>query len=183
MSIVVLISGTGTNLQAIIDSGLEVSHVISNISEAPGLLRAEKARIPWSVYPRLQDLEKYTTEICKQEDPNYIILAGFMRILNPNFIHEWNRKIINIHPSLLPAFKGNSAIKDAWEYGVKVTGVTVHYVDEGMDTGQIIAQKAIRITGNDTLKSLEKKIHKVEHKMYPQVIGQMLTGFWPNGIY
>ena len=96
---------------------------------------------------------------------------------------QGDRKIINIHPSLLPAFKGNSAIKDAWEYGAKVTGVTVHYVDEGMDTGQIIAQKAIRITGNDTLKSLEKKIHKVEHKMYPQVIGQMLTGFWPNGIY
>ena len=175
MSTVVLISGSGTNLQAILDAGIPVSHVISNTSEAQGLRRVEKARIPWSSYKATHILEKETTIICQQKNIKLIILAGFMRILGEEFIQTWRNKIVNVHPSLLPAFKGGYAIKQAWEYGVKVTGVTIHYVDERMDEGEIIAQKIVNVTKKDTLETLEQKIHKVEHKLYPTVIKKLLN--------
>ena len=98
-----------------------------------------------------------------------------MRILGEEFIQTWRNKIVNVHPSLLPAFKGGYAIKQAWEYGVKVTGVTIHYVDERMDEGEIIAQKIVNVTKKDTLETLEQKIHKVEHKLYPTVIKKLLN--------
>jgi len=166
MSIVVLISGSGTNLQAILDAGIPVSHVISNTSEAQGLRRAENARIPWSSYKATHILEK---------DIKLIVLAGFMRILGEQFIYRWRNKIVNVHPSLLPAFKGAHAIKRAWEYGVKVTGVTIHYVNEQIDEGEIIAQKTVNVTKKDTLETLERKIHKIEHKLYPTIIKKLLN--------
>ena len=175
MSIVVLISGSGTNLQAILDAGIPVSHVISNTSEAQGLRRAEKAGICWSSYKVIHILERETTAICEAKDIKLIVLAGFMRILGEKFISRWRNKIVNVHPSLLPAFKGAHAIKEAWEYGVKVTGVTIHYVDERMDEGDIIAQKIVNVTKKDTLETLEQKIHKVEHKLYPAVIKKLLN--------
>ena len=97
-----------------------------------------------------------------------------MRLLNPGFVRRWESHIINIHPSLLPAFKGASAIKQAYDYGCRMTGVTIHYVDEGMDTGKIIAQQECRISKRDTLETLEKKIHAIEHKLYRNVIRELL---------
>ena len=97
-----------------------------------------------------------------------------MKLLSSKFVKRWEGKIINIHPSLLPSFKGAHAIEQAFDYGVKVTGVTVHYVDRGMDTGPVIAQQVVRIAKRDTIETLEEKIHKVEHKLYPKVIKDLL---------
>ena len=103
-----------------------------------------------------------------------VILAGFMKILSPNFISKYEDKIINLHPSLLPSFKGREGIKDAFEYGVKVTGVTVHYVDSGIDTGKIIAQEAVVVEDKDTLETLEEKIHEIEYRLYIEALKMVL---------
>lgn len=174
MAIVVLISGSGTNLQSIIDAGLLIKFVMSDKHNAYGLERARKAKIPTLSQPKLGSLENSITKLCVANKVNLIVLAGFMRLLNPEFIKRWKGKIVNIHPSLLPSFKGAHAIEKAFEYGVKVTGVTVHYVDEGMDTGSIIAQQAVKVAKRDTVETLEEKIHKVEHKLYPKVIKDLL---------
>lgn len=184
MSIVVLLSGSGTNLQAIMDAGhpfinegrINVKFVMSDRHDAYGLTRAKEKKIPTLSQPRLNLLEKEVTKLCKANKVELIVLAGFMRLLNPGFVKKWNGKIINIHPSLLPSFKGAHAIKKAYDYGVKYTGVTVHYVDKGMDTGSIIAQEVVPIKKSDTLASLEEKIHKAEHKLYPNTIRELLNG-------
>ncbi|MCX5706345.1 MAG: phosphoribosylglycinamide formyltransferase, partial [Candidatus Omnitrophica bacterium] len=112
----------------------------------------------------------------KENNIDLIVLAGFMRILSSGFVNAYRGRIINIHPALLPFFKGEEGIKDAFNYGVKVTGVTVHFVDEEMDHGAIILQKEIRIEESDTLELLEAKIHKVEHKLYPEAIKLFAEG-------
>lgn len=106
----------------------------------------------------------------KENNVELIVLAGFMRILSKEFVNRYKGRIINIHPSLLPAFKGACAIKDAFDFGAKVTGVTVHFVDEKMDNGPVILQSAVKIEEDDTLETLEKKIHKLEHSVYPEAI-------------
>ena len=184
MSIVVLLSGSGTNLQAIMDAGnpfidegrINVKFVMSDRHDAYGLTRAKEKKIPTVSQPRLNLLEKEVTKLCKANKVELIVLAGFMRLLTPGFVKKWKGKIINIHPSLLPSFKGAHAIKKAYDYGVKYTGVTVHYVDKGMDTGSIITQEVVPIKKSDTLASLEEKIHKVEHKLYPNTIRELLNG-------
>jgi phosphoribosylglycinamide formyltransferase-1 len=112
----------------------------------------------------------------KKEKINLIILAGFMRILSKTFIRKHKNRIINIHPSLLPSFKGKQGAKDALDYGVKITGVTVHFVDELVDHGPIIIQEAVKINTNDNLRSLERKIHRIEHRIYPKAIKLFLEG-------
>ena len=184
MSIVVLLSGSGTNLQAIMDAGhpftnegrINVKFVMSDKHDAYGLKRAQKRKIPTLSQPKLKSLEKSVTKLCKANKVELIVLAGFMRLLNPGFIKKWEKKIINIHPSLLPSFKGAHAIEQAYNYGVKYTGVTVHYVDKGMDTGSIIAQEVVPIKKSDSLNDLHAKIHKVEHRLYPNVIRGILNG-------
>jgi len=113
-------------------------------------------------------------KIINIEKPDLIVLAGFMKIIPSFFVKKYKGKIINIHPSLLPAFKGVNAIEKAYNYGVKYTGVTVHFVDEGVDTGKIIEQEVLKIEEHDTLEKLEEKIHKIEHKLYPSVIERFL---------
>ena len=184
MSIVVLLSGSGTNLQAIMDAGhpfinegrIKVKFVMSDKHNAYGLERAQKRKIPTLSQPKLKSLEKSVTKLCKANKVELIVLAGFMRLLSPSFVKKWEKKIINIHPSLLPSFKGAQAIEQAYNYGVKYTGVTVHYVDEGMDTGEIIAQEIVPIKKSESLNDLYAKIHKVEHKLYPNVIREILNG-------
>lgn len=107
---------------------------------------------------------------------DYIVLAGFMRILSADFINRYENKIINLHPSLLPAFKGKNGIEDAFNYGVKVTGVTVHFVDAGIDTGKIIDQTAVIIEDGDTLATLEEKIHQTEYELYPAALKKVFDG-------
>lgn len=182
LTIGVLISGSGSNLQAIIDQKekgslpVEISCVISNKETAYGLERAKKHGIPsYFVNPKeystREDHEKVIVSILKEHHVDIIVMAGYMRILTPWIIHEYQNRIINIHPALLPSFPGAHGIQDAFNYGVKYTGVTVHIVNEGVDSGPIIAQSVVSIDQNDTLDTLESKIHQEEHQLYPYVIG------------
>jgi len=183
MSIVVLLSGSGTNLQAIMDAGhpftgegrIDIKYVVSDKHQAYGLERAQNRKIPTVAQPQLNLLEKEVTDICIANSVELIVLAGFMRLLTPDFVKKWKKKIINIHPSLLPSFKGAHAIEQAYEYGVKYTGVTIHYVDEGMDTGPIIAQEIVPVAKSDCLNDLHAKIHKIEHRLYPTIIRELLN--------
>lgn len=188
MKIAVLISGGGTNLQAIIDSikseiikNVEIKLVLSNRKQAYGLERAKNNNID-SIYlnPKeynsREDYDKKVVEILKENKIDLVVLAGYLRWISKDFVEAFKNKIINIHPSLLPSFKGLHAIEQAYEYGVKVTGVTVHFVDETEDGGSIILQEELIINNNDTLEEIEKEIHKIEHKIYPKVIQLLAEG-------
>ena len=182
--VVVMASGEGSNFSAIVKSGIKVDRVITDNKNANVIKRAEKVNIPVFVYDRKDGDEKNGLGWSERKideaipkDVELIVLAGYMRILSPYFIEKWKDKIINIHPSLLPAFGGGChAIKDAWEHGCKVFGVTVHWVTEKVDAGPIITQRAIHKFDNDTLDSITGKIHRVEHYTYPDVIKKILQG-------
>jgi phosphoribosylglycinamide formyltransferase-1 len=178
MRVAVFASGSGTNLQAIIDAGIdtiEIGLVFSNKPDAYALERAKNHNIPTEVldHKSYKDRSEFDREIIKIIEPyklDLIILAGYMRILSSDFVRAYKGKIINIHPALLPSFPGINSARQALEYGVKYTGVTVHYVDEGVDTGPIILQSIVQIEDGDTEESLLEKIHKVEHQIYPDAI-------------
>lgn len=187
MNFAVLASGNGSNLQAIIAAvkakkiKANLALVLSDKTDAFALVRARKAKIPAVVinpkdFSDKESFDRAMVEQLRQSDVDFVILAGFMRILSVYFIKSFPNKILNIHPSLLPAFKGAHAIQDAFDYGVKVTGVTVHFVDEQIDHGAIILQEAVKILPKDTLKTLEQRIHRVEHALYPRVINIFATG-------
>jgi len=179
----VFASGRGSNLGAIIGAvankeiSAHLALVVSDQPEALALKRAQTANIPTAVFDRKKFNDRSSFEEAihselKKTGIDFIVLAGYMRILSPHFIDVYRNKILNIHPSFLPAFKGAHAIRDAFAAGVKETGVTVHFVDEEIDRGAIIAQEVVPISPQDTLDTLEEKIHKVEHKLYPQIIDQ-----------
>ncbi len=189
MNIAVFVSGNGTNLQAIIDAAArgdikaKIALVISDNNNAYALERAGKAGIETFVLnPKIfKTRENYDREIIKELEKkkiNLIVLAGFMRLLSPYFVKKYKNRVINIHPSLLPLFKGVKGIKDAFESGAKKTGVTVHFVDEELDHGPVILQEAVSIEESDTLDSLEEKIHKIEHKLYPKAIRIVMEEKW-----
>ena len=183
----VFISGNGSNLQAIIDAckqgeiKAELALVVSNKASAYGLKRAEEAGIKTVVfdpknYTNKQSVDRDMVIYLKQEKIDFIVLAGYMRLLTAFFVKQFPKKILNIHPPLLPAFKGVEGIKDAFTYGVKMTGVTVHFVNEKMDSGPIVLQEAVKIAEDDTLQTLEEKIHKAEHRLYPKAISLFAEG-------
>lgn len=185
--IAVFASGFGSNLQALIDYskekdlGGEIVLVFSNNKDAYALKRAERHGIKNVVIDpeEFETREKFDLKvmgILKKEKIDLIVLAGYMLLLSPRFVSEFRNRILNIHPALLPSFKGTHAIKDAYEYGVKVTGVTVHFVDEGMDSGPIILQEPVYVDDNDTLDKLEEKIHEVEHRIYPLAVKYFCEG-------
>ena len=187
MNIAVLCSGSGTNLQAIIDGvktgyiPAKITLVVSDNKNALALERAKKAGIETFVLDKkdFKGREAFDKEIVrnlKAKDIGLVVLAGFMRLLSPYFIKEYKNKIMNIHPALLPAFKGTEGIKDALEYGAKVTGPTVHFVDEELDHGPIILQRAVEIRGDDTEASLLERVHTEEHKIYPEAIKLFAEG-------
>jgi phosphoribosylglycinamide formyltransferase-1 len=179
--IAVFASGFGSNLQALIDynnkHGLngDIVLVFSNNKDAFALERAKKNNIK-AVFmdpARYSSREQYDSEIIEileEEKIDLVVLAGYMFLLSQEFVHRFKNKILNIHPALLPSFKGTHGIKDAYRYGVKVTGVTVHFVDGGLDSGPIILQEAVDIDSDDSVEELEEKIHKVEHKIYPEAV-------------
>jgi len=180
-----LASGQGTNLQSIINAcerkeiNAEITIVISDQPQAMALQRAKKHSIPTAIHERKRyktkkEFERAIAEDIEKAQVNLICLAGFMRIISPDFINTFKNKIINIHPSLLPSFPGLEAQKQALEYGVKFTGCTVHFVDELTDHGPIILQAAVPVMKNDTLSSLKERILKEEHKIYPKAI-QLIT--------
>ena len=174
--IAVLLSGNGSNLNAIIKKGINVSFVVSNNPEAPGLKIAQKSNIPTYSWKNLSALEVNVSELVKIHNINLVVLAGFMRLLSKEFINSLPQgSIINVHPSILPQFKGLNAIQKALESGAKYTGVTIHYVDEGVDTGEIIQQESIKIEENDTIVSLTKRLQALEHDLYPKVIKNILS--------
>lgn len=183
----VMISGSGTNLQALIDAcasgalAARVAVVISNKADAYGLERARKAGIPAvHVDPTaFGDIRKYNhalREALEAHGTQLVVMAGYMRLLGREVLHAFPGAVINLHPALLPAFPGSSAIKDAFEYGVKVTGVTVHFADEEFDRGPIIVQEPVRIEEGDTLDSLAAKIHAAEHRLLPEAVGLIADG-------
>lgn len=192
-NIAVFASGNGTNLQAIIDNiakGLlkaRLGLVVSDRKHAFALRRAKKAGLK-AVYvdPKKfrtrQDYENHLAGLLRRERVDVVVLAGFMRILTPCFVRKYRNRILNIHPALLPAFRGRDAVKEAFRWGVKVTGVTVHLVDEKVDHGPIIAQEPLTVVETETLEELEARIHILEHKMYSEAIGRILEGnFYVRG--
>jgi len=187
MNIAVFASGRGTNFAAIIKavkSGkikAKLSLLVCDNPKAQAILRAKKAGVKVALVKRedfatKKDFEIEITRRLKENKIEIILLAGFMRLLSPEFVRRYRGRILNIHPSLLPAFKGTQGIKDAFVYGAKVTGVTVHFVDEELDHGPIILQAPVEINKHDTPASLEEKIHKVEHKLYPQAVKLFVEG-------
>jgi phosphoribosylglycinamide formyltransferase-1 len=183
-NLAVFASGSGTNFQAIIDHGIDESVniplLVCDKKDAYAIERAKKAGMDCFVF-NPKDYESkagYESEIVKMlkaYDINFIALAGYMRLLGKVMLEEYEGKIVNIHPSLLPAFKGIHAIRQAIEYGVKVMGVSIHYVDSGMDTGRIIAQQSFDVLDNMSVQDIESKVHEIEHQLYPNVLKQLLT--------
>lgn len=180
----VLISGTGTNMEALLKACIagelaaETAFVGSDKLEAKGLAtaRALGAETRFFSYKEGKEAaEAAIAEAVEYTQADWIVLAGFMRILSPDFVRRYAGRIVNIHPSLLPAFPGAHGIQDAWDYGVKITGVTVHLVDEGVDSGTILAQRAVEIMPDDTLESVEEKIHKIEHSLYKETLQKLFA--------
>ena len=177
----VVVSGRGSNLQSIIDHiaegklNVEIAVVVSDHREAFALERAAKAGIPTAVVERkgCKDKAEFEDKIdaaLRDKGAEVVVLAGFMRFLTGHFISRWENKIINIHPALLPSFKGVDAQGQAVDYGVKIAGCTVHFVDEGTDTGPIILQKAVPVFDDDTEETLAARILIEEHKALPEAI-------------
>ena len=179
--IAVFASGQGSNFQNVLDAsrtgdlGAEIVLLVCDKPQAFVVERARQAGVECYLfdpksYARREDYEADIAAELEKHGVDLVVLAGYMRLLTSVLVEPYAGRMINIHPSLLPAFPGKDAIGQAWKYGVKVTGVTVHLVDGGMDTGAVIAQAAVEIAPNDTLESLETKIHAAEQRLYPQVV-------------
>ncbi len=179
-NIAVLISGNGTNLQAIIDNvkagniNGKIVAVISNKADAFGLERAKKADISTYFIDHKgitrEEHEQKIIDILEKEKVDLVVLAGYMRVLTSLFVGKYKNRLINIHPALLPAFPGTDGYGDTWNYGCKVGGCTVHFVDEGVDTGPIIIQKVNEIREDDTLESFKQRGLDIEHQALPEAI-------------
>jgi phosphoribosylglycinamide formyltransferase-1 len=182
----ILLSGRGSNFAAIADSvaagriEAEIAVVISNRPEAPGLEIARSRGLNGLALPsKGLDREVYDRQVIaelQKYDVDLVCLAGYMRILSGHFIREFPQRVLNIHPSLLPAFPGLDAQHQAWEHGVKYSGCTVHFVDEGLDSGPIIKQAVVPVLDSDTAETLSKKIVRAEHKIYTEAIALVLSG-------
>ena len=177
-NLAILISGRGSNMLNIVDAcnnkilSSKVKIVVSNNKNSSGLAKVKKKGVKTTIIyeNQINKFEKELSQILLEEKINFICLAGFMRILSKDFLRNWKKKIINIHPSILPAFKGLDAVKRAIEKKVKYTGCTIHYVDKGIDTGEIIDQRVVRVLKKDNEEKLAKKILKEEHILYIKVI-------------
>jgi len=187
MRIGVLISGSGTNLQAIIDASesgaleADVAVVISNHDSARGLVRAKERGIDGVYvdrgrYASIREYNAAIRDILRDHAVDVVAMAGYMRLLGKEVLDFWPKGVLNIHPALLPSFPGANGIRDAFEFGVKVTGVTVHYANEEFDQGPILMQEPVAIAEGDTAESLETKIHAVEHRIYPAALQLIAEG-------
>ncbi len=185
MRVAILASGNGSNFEALahqFQAGLlpgELIFVFSDHHNAYVLERAQRLNVrafsfEVKEFENKAAYEKALLQLLQEQEIDLIVLAGYMRIIGQTLLSHYSNRILNIHPSLLPSFPGLHGIKDAYEYGVKVTGVTVHLVDDGVDTGPIIAQEPVMILPEDTLESLEEKIHQTEHRLYPKVLRDVL---------
>ena len=181
-----LVSGRGSNLQALIEAaqqgrlGGEIAVVVSNVEGAPALERARAARVATAVRDhRGREREEFDLEIAKilrDHGVDLVCLAGFMRLLSRPFVRAFAGRLVNVHPSLLPAFPGRRAQRQALDHGVKISGVTVHLVDEGLDSGPIVMQEAVPVLDQDDEESLSARILAVEHRIYPRAVAALLGG-------
>lgn len=185
--IAVLVSGSGSNLQAIIDASergeipCRVGIVISNKADAYGLVRARNHGIPTEVvshkdFPNREEFDKRLVEVIRKSGAVLVCLAGFMRVLTPVFVRAFPNRILNIHPALLPSFPGTHGPGQALNHGVRFSGCTVHFLDEGVDTGPIIVQAVVPVYGDDTEETLAARILVQEHKIYPMAIRLFFQG-------
>lgn len=171
----VLVSGRGTNLQALIDAGLPIAAVASNRKDAYALVRAREADIPTATFSldcfaTREERDLVMATWLEEHDVELVVLAGYMHLLTRPFLGRFPERIVNVHPSLLPAFPGAHAIEDALAAGVETTGVTVHVVDEGLDTGPVLRQEEVPVEPRETL---EARIHAVEHRLLPEVVSAL----------
>lgn len=185
--IAILISGRGSNMVSLVAAAREgrlsadVRVVLSNRPDAAGLARAAEMGVPTAVldhrgFPTREAFDTALADELERRDVRFVALAGFMRVLTPMFLRRFAGRVLNIHPALLPSFPGVHAQRQALEYGVRVTGCTVHFVDEGVDTGPIVAQAAVRVRDDDTEETLAARILEVEHRLYPLALQAVLTG-------
>lgn len=186
----VLASGRGSNFQALAlalgkGQGHSCALLVHDRRAAGAALRAAELGIPafhiaWSGRPRAE-AERELDELLRAEAIDLVALAGFMRLLSPGFVAAWRGRLVNIHPSILPAWPGADAIKRAYEAGELIFGASVHFVDEGMDSGPLIAQDSIRKKSGESLEALEERVHELEHRLYPKVIRDLLDGSCETG--
>ena len=182
----VLASGNGTNLQAIIDQlhgsdGIEVAGVVSDKPAAPALERAERAGIPAAAFanedhPDRPARDAAIADWLERRRADLVVLAGYMQLLSPGFVARFPNRIVNVHPALLPSFPGLDAVGQALEHGAKITGVTVHFVDDGVDSGPIILQRPVPIPPDRDRDGLEETIHATEHALLPQAVRLIAEG-------
>jgi len=177
----VLVSGEGTNLQALLEARVPVVAVASNNTKARALDRAAKAGIEAAAFPAVEfdSRERRDEELAEwlaERGVELVVLAGYMQLLTTPFLERFPGRILNVHPSLLPAFPGARAVEDALAHGVKVTGATVHFVDEGIDTGPIVLQEAVEVREGDTAETLHSRIQEVEHRLLPAAVRLFLEG-------
>jgi phosphoribosylglycinamide formyltransferase 1 len=178
----VLVSGEGTNLQALLDAGLPLVAVASNVRGAPALERARAAGVPVATFSLDCHADREERDLVmatwlEEHGVELVVLAGYMHLLTPPFLDRFPERIVNVHPSLLPAFPGAHALADALAAGVAETGVTVHLVDEGLDTGRVLVQEAVPVEPRETL---EERIHAVEHRLLPAVVRELLDNARDN---
>ena len=184
--VAVLASGTGSNLQALLDrvhgrDGIEIVCVGSNKPDAQALARARDAGVETGVFPTADYADRDTRDVAladwlDEHGVQLVVLAGFMEILSPGLIARFRGRIVNVHPSLLPAFPGVRSIEQALDYGVRVTGVTVHFVDEGVDSGPIIMQEAFALPYHRDIEAVETRVHEIEHELLPRVVRLIAAG-------
>jgi phosphoribosylglycinamide formyltransferase-1 len=184
----ILLSGRGSNFMAIADNvaagriPAEIAVVVSNRPNAPGLEEAERRGLPTRMIPskglEREQYDRQVVEVLQEKQVDLVCLAGFMRLLSPYFVSAFPNRILNIHPSLLPAFPGLDGQRQALEYGVKITGCTVHFVDENLDAGPVVVQSAVAVLDDDTPETLSARILKEEHRIYSEAINIVLCGQW-----
>ncbi len=191
--VAVLISGTGTNLQALLDTvhgkpvpgsaadTIEIACVVASRSDAPGLGRAERAGVETAVFaiadhPDRPARDRALAEWLEARGVDLVVLAGFMELLGPELVGRFRGRIVNVHPSLLPAFPGVGAIEQAVEHGVRVTGVTVHFVDEHLDNGPIVFQEALELPYPARIAQIEDRVHALEHRLLPRAVELIAAG-------
>ena len=187
LNIGVLISGSGSNLRSLIDHieegtlDAEISLVVSSRPDAYGIERAKKAGIPVLVmnreaYADAAAANQRIADALKEAGAQYVIMAGYMRMVTAEILDAYPDRVVNLHPALLPSFKGAHAIEDAYNFGVKVTGVTVHFANADYDKGPIIAQRAVEVREGEPIEALEARIHATEHELYPHVVQLLAEG-------
>lgn len=184
-NIALFASGSGSNFQAIVDAiekeklPISIALLVCDNPSAFVIERAHKHQIKTLVlnpksFKNKEEYEQVIVNELVHKNVTWIFLAGYIRIIGKTLLQAFHNKIVNIHPALLPSFPGAHGIKDAYDYGVKIFGVTIHFVDEGVDTGKIIDQESFKINGNESMDEIETRIHQIEHQLYPNVIKTLL---------